>query len=160
LQEELSNYGDDEYILFDCPGQIELYSHVPVFRTFVDALKMWDFRCAAAASSRSTHIPPPSRYPRPSCEYERGLPNPLKLTLTLTLGLAPLWWCACRIAAVYLLDANFVNDGSKFIAGTMQALSAMTMLEVPHVNVRVCLFSLRSFVGPAELALALSLVVA
>jgi hypothetical protein len=42
----------------------------------------------------------------------------------------------CSIAAVYLLDANFVNDGSKFIAGTMQALSAMTMLEVPHVNVR------------------------
>jgi hypothetical protein len=54
----------------------------------------------------------------------------------LTLSLGALWWCACSIAAVYLLDANFVNDGSKFIAGTMQALSAMTMLEVPHVNVR------------------------
>jgi hypothetical protein len=32
-------YGDDDYLLFDCPGQIELYSHLSVFRTFVEYLK-------------------------------------------------------------------------------------------------------------------------
>eukprot|EP00976_Prorocentrum_cordatum_P030329 617696-Prorocentrum_minimum.AAC.1 len=44
LQEELKDFSDDDYLLFDCPGQIELYSHVPVFRTFVDSLRMWDFK--------------------------------------------------------------------------------------------------------------------
>mmetsp|Transcript_27873 Transcript_27873/g.38536 ORF Transcript_27873/g.38536 Transcript_27873/m.38536 type:complete len:272 (-) Transcript_27873:156-971(-) len=83
LAEELADYGDDDYLLFDCPGQIELYSHVPVFRTFVDTLRMWDF----------------------------------------------------HVCAVYLLDANFVCDGAKFVAGCMQALSAMVLMEVPHVNV-------------------------
>mmetsp|Transcript_13361 Transcript_13361/g.22556 ORF Transcript_13361/g.22556 Transcript_13361/m.22556 type:complete len:286 (+) Transcript_13361:132-989(+) len=83
LKEELNDFPDDDYILFDCPGQIELYSHVPVFRSFVDALRLWDF----------------------------------------------------NLCAVYLLDVNFVNDASKFIAGCMQAMSAMIMLEVPHVNV-------------------------
>ncbi|KAK3238223.1 hypothetical protein CYMTET_51755 [Cymbomonas tetramitiformis] len=82
LQEMLQDYTDDDYLLFDCPGQIELYSHVPVFRTIVDTLKIWDF----------------------------------------------------RICAVYCLDANFVSDSAKFISGTMQALSAMVMLELPHVN--------------------------
>jgi GTPase SAR1 family protein len=45
LKEELDDFPDDDYILFDCPGQIELYSHVPVFRSFVDALRLWDFKC-------------------------------------------------------------------------------------------------------------------
>lgn len=28
-------------------GQIELYSHIPVLRAFVDQLKVWDFRVCA-----------------------------------------------------------------------------------------------------------------
>lgn len=39
LGEELSGFGDDDYLLFDCPGQIELYSHVSVFRSLVDFLR-------------------------------------------------------------------------------------------------------------------------
>ena len=39
LGEELSGFGEDDYVLFDCPGQIELYSHVTVFKTFVDFLR-------------------------------------------------------------------------------------------------------------------------
>lgn len=39
LGEELAAYGDDDYLIFDCPGQIELYSHLSVFRTFVNFLK-------------------------------------------------------------------------------------------------------------------------
>ena len=39
LGEELAPYGDDDYLIFDCPGQIELYSHISVFRTFVNYLK-------------------------------------------------------------------------------------------------------------------------
>ncbi|KAJ9513782.1 hypothetical protein QJQ45_015526 [Haematococcus lacustris] len=86
LGEELQSwqgYGDDDYLMFDCPGQIELYSHLSIFKTFVDFLR------------------------------NDG-------------------WSVC---AVYCLDAHFVTDVSKFIAGALQALSAMVKLELPHVNI-------------------------
>lgn len=35
---------DDDYILFDCPGQIELYTHLPVIKKLVDQLEKWNFR--------------------------------------------------------------------------------------------------------------------
>ena len=35
----LQAYGEDDYLIFDCPGQIELYSHVSVFRTLVDWMR-------------------------------------------------------------------------------------------------------------------------
>ena len=39
LGEELQSYTDDDYLIFDCPGQIELYSHLNMFKAFVDFLK-------------------------------------------------------------------------------------------------------------------------
>lgn len=39
LHDELSGFGDDDYIFFDCPGQIELYSHISVFKSLVSFLK-------------------------------------------------------------------------------------------------------------------------
>ncbi|CAN1236057.1 GPN-loop GTPase 3 [Linum grandiflorum] len=43
LTEELDNYMDDDYLVFDCPGQIELFSHVPVLRNFVQHLQRKNF---------------------------------------------------------------------------------------------------------------------
>ncbi|XVF81342.1 hypothetical protein PTKIN_Ptkin15bG0147900 [Pterospermum kingtungense] len=43
LTEELDNYLDDDYLVFDCPGQIELFSHVPVLCNFVEHLKRKNF---------------------------------------------------------------------------------------------------------------------
>eukprot|EP00794_Sanderia_malayensis_P015616 gene15615-17190_t len=43
LEEKLGQHEDD-YVLFDCPGQIELYTHIPVMRRLVDSLHKWDFR--------------------------------------------------------------------------------------------------------------------
>ena len=40
-----------------------------------------------------------------------------------------------RIAAAYLLDSQFVGDAAKFMSGVLCCLSAMTALELPHVNV-------------------------
>jgi hypothetical protein len=40
-----------------------------------------------------------------------------------------------RVAACYLLDSQFVADIGKFISGVLCCLSAMTALELPHVNV-------------------------
>ncbi|KAL9319849.1 hypothetical protein ACSQ67_011688 [Phaseolus vulgaris] len=47
LTEELDNYLDDDYLIFDCPGQIELYSHVPVLKNFVEHLKRKNFSVCA-----------------------------------------------------------------------------------------------------------------
>ncbi|RAL47800.1 unnamed protein product [Cuscuta campestris] len=43
LTEELENYLEDDYLVFDCPGQIELFSHVPVLKNFVEYLKNKNF---------------------------------------------------------------------------------------------------------------------
>ncbi|KAL0023075.1 hypothetical protein WJX79_009603 [Trebouxia sp. C0005] len=52
LGEELEGYGDDDYLVFDCPGQIELYSHATVFRTFVD----WMRALAAMVQLELPHV--------------------------------------------------------------------------------------------------------
>lgn len=83
LDAELANYNDDDYFLFDCPGQIELYSHLTVMRELVDFLQNMDF----------------------------------------------------RIAGVYCIDVNFMEDPSKFLSGGLAAMSAMVNLELPHINV-------------------------
>ncbi|KAA0201615.1 hypothetical protein HAZT_HAZT005342 [Hyalella azteca] len=73
---------EDDYTLFDCPGQIELYTHMDVMRNLLDVLQSWNF----------------------------------------------------RICAVFVLDSHYMVDASKFLSGSLTALSAMMKLEVPHVN--------------------------
>jgi hypothetical protein len=82
LQEAIDDIEDD-YLLFDCPGQIELYTHIPVMRQFVDHLRSSNF----------------------------------------------------YICGVFVIDAQFLVDASKFASGVLSALSAMVNLEIPHVNV-------------------------
>ncbi|KAF3578589.1 hypothetical protein DY000_02033242 [Brassica cretica] len=43
VDEELDNYRDDDYLIFDCPGQIELFTHVPVLKNFVAHLQQKNF---------------------------------------------------------------------------------------------------------------------
>ena len=40
-----------------------------------------------------------------------------------------------NLCATYLLESTFVIDRAKYFAGTLSAMSAMIMLEIPHVNV-------------------------
>ena len=84
LDEALDNFGEDDYLLIDCPGQIELYSHLPVMRTLASHLQKKGFKAVG----------------------------------------------------VYLMDALFVTDHAKMLAGNLAALSAMVAMELPHVNVR------------------------
>lgn len=85
ITDELENVTEDYLIIIDMPGQIELYTHVPI------------------------------------------LPN---LVRSLTRGSVNMNLCAA-----YLLESTFVIDRAKFFAGTLSAMSAMLMLEVPHVNI-------------------------
>lgn len=86
LTDALDGLTEDYLIIFDMPGQIELYTHIPILPTLM-----------------------------------RFLSQPGALDI--------------RMAAVYLLEATFVVDRAKFFAGTLSAMSAMLMLEVPHINV-------------------------
>lgn len=86
LTEALDSLTEEYLILFDMPGQIELYTHIPILPALI-----------------------------------KHLSQPGSLDI--------------RMAAVYLLEATFVVDGAKFFAGTLSAMSAMLMLEVPHINV-------------------------
>ena len=83
LEEDLSCY-DNDFLLVDCPGQIELYTHYPIMQQLV---KFFDqqlgYRCVAA----------------------------------------------------YLMEGQFVQDHSKFFAGTLTALATMVQLEIPHINI-------------------------
>lgn len=86
LTESLDSLTEDYLIIFDMPGQIELYTHVPILPSLV-------------------------RF----------------LTRTGALDI--------RLCATYLLESTFVVDRAKFFAGTLSAMSAMIMLEVPHLNI-------------------------
>jgi GTPase SAR1 family protein len=82
LEDELQDYEDD-YLIIDCPGQIELYTHFNIIKDLTSTLQSLNY----------------------------------------------------RICGIYLLDAQFVEDTSKFFSGVLSAMSAMLQLEIPHINV-------------------------
>ena len=86
LTEAIDPLTEEYLIIIDMPGQIELYTHIPVVPALVKHL---------------TH------------------------TGSLNVNLC----------ATYLLESTFVVDRAKYFAGTLSAMSAMVMLEIPHVNV-------------------------
>lgn len=40
---EIVGEHEDDYILFDCPGQIELYTHLTAMKKLVKQLQNWNF---------------------------------------------------------------------------------------------------------------------
>eukprot|EP00053_Salpingoeca_punica_P006988 m.64794 g.64794 ORF g.64794 m.64794 type:complete len:272 (+) comp13949_c0_seq2:76-891(+) len=53
---------DDDYIVFDCPGQIELYTHIPVMRKFTEHLQSLDYRVVAVYLLDSQFIDDPAKF--------------------------------------------------------------------------------------------------
>jgi len=47
LEEQFDSFGEDEYIIIDCPGQVELYSHLPIMRDMACTIMSWDVRLCA-----------------------------------------------------------------------------------------------------------------
>ena len=39
------------------------------------------------------------------------------------------------LCSIYMLDITFIQEKDKFVSGIMMALSAMMMLELPHLTV-------------------------
>ena len=42
--EECLGEVDDDYFIIDCPGQIEIYTHLDIMGRFVATLEQWDIR--------------------------------------------------------------------------------------------------------------------
>lgn len=109
LTEQLESFVEDDYLLLDCPGQIELYTHIPV---------MNKVRGSLLQSARLRH------------------PFPQHAAAVLLLQVADaLKSFGFNVCTVYCLDALFVTDAAKLIAGNLTALASMIHLELPHINV-------------------------
>ncbi|KAI9679044.1 MAG: ATP binding protein [Trizodia sp. TS-e1964] len=102
LTEAIDPLSEEYLIIIDMPGQIELYTHIPVLPTLIK-----------------------------------------HLTRTGALNI--------NLCAAYLLESTFVIDRAKYFAGTLSAMSAMIMLEIPHVNVLSKMDLVKDMVGRREL---------
>ncbi|KNB41481.1 hypothetical protein JH06_5129 [Blastocystis sp. subtype 4] len=82
LEDELSQFDEDGYFVFDCPGQIELFTHFSFLGDITTRLTEFGF----------------------------------------------------RLISVYLMDCPFISDESKYLSGSLMALSSMLQLGLPHLN--------------------------
>ena len=62
LVQELQEFSDDCFILFDCPGQIELYSHLDVMNRLSAAITKNGFMICAAYCADGTYLNEPTKY--------------------------------------------------------------------------------------------------
>lgn len=60
--EECLGEVDDDYFIIDCPGQIEIYTHMDLMRRFVNTLEQWDIRVCAAYLLDSQFLVEPSKF--------------------------------------------------------------------------------------------------
>jgi GTPase SAR1 family protein len=56
LEDELDCFAEDDYLLLDCPGQIELYTHVPVFKRVAECLRAKGFNVCVVYCVDSTFV--------------------------------------------------------------------------------------------------------
>lgn len=61
LEEEIGNY-DDDYLIFDCPGQIELYTHFPIMRRLCETLTRLNMSICGVYCLESQFIEDKSKY--------------------------------------------------------------------------------------------------
>ena len=62
LLDELQEFSEDSFILFDCPGQIELYSHLDVMSKLSAAITKNGFYLCASYCADGTHLTEPTKY--------------------------------------------------------------------------------------------------
>ena len=62
LIDELSEFAEDSFILFDCPGQIELYSHLDVMQRLSAAITKNGFYLCASYCADGTFLNEPTKY--------------------------------------------------------------------------------------------------
>lgn len=62
LEDKLESYVDNDYLIFDLPGQIELYTHFPVMKLLVRKLESLDFRIQSLYLLDSQFMADPAKF--------------------------------------------------------------------------------------------------
>lgn len=62
LQEQLDQFGEDDYVILDCPGQVELYSHLPIMKTIVNCITSWGYRLVVVYLIDSLFVLEPAKF--------------------------------------------------------------------------------------------------
>jgi GPN-loop GTPase len=62
LQEALDEFADEDYLLIDCPGQIELYTHMTVVRDFGKALQRLGYNVCGVYAIDCTFVSDASKF--------------------------------------------------------------------------------------------------
>jgi hypothetical protein len=80
LKDELDQFGEDEYVILDCPGQMELYTHLPIMRNLMKLLTMWGYRVVGAYLMDSLFVLESSKFISGcmlslSCMLQLGVPH-------------------------------------------------------------------------------------
>ena len=56
FEDQLGDLGVDDYVLFDCPGQLELYTHLDIMKKVVNCLQKIGFRLCSVCLVDSTFL--------------------------------------------------------------------------------------------------------
>ncbi|VDN08992.1 unnamed protein product [Dibothriocephalus latus] len=104
------------YVLFDCPGQVELYCVSGAFRRLLSFLTL-------------THLPT-STIPD-SNQQVISLPKPV----IEAPSQSDLYGLGLRLSSVHLVDSHYCTCPGKFISVLLTSLVSMLQLGLPHVNV-------------------------
>ena len=62
LEEQISDYGDNNYFLIDCPGQLELYSHYNIIKNLTNYLRRAGINIMSVFCLDSTFITEQSKF--------------------------------------------------------------------------------------------------
>lgn len=118
----------DTYFLFDCPGQVELYTHHESMTRILERLNKEAFRVSQATDTVLHH------------------------GMWIAHACCPAVCLPTQLAAVHLVDAQHCKDGGHFISMALTSLATMMRLELPHVNVLSKIDLFQRFGMPRALA--------
>ncbi|BHF60041.1 GPN-loop GTPase 2 [Sparganum proliferum] len=104
------------YVLFDCPGQVELYCVNGAFRKLLFFLTLTPLPTNTTLGSKQQDLSLPE--PDMEAPSQSNLPG---------LGL--------RLSSVHLVDSYYCTSPGKFISVLLTSLVSMLQLGLPHVNV-------------------------
>lgn len=62
LEEQLESFVDNDYLIFDLPGQIELYTHFPFMKSLMRKMEQWGFRFQAVYLLDSQFMSDPAKF--------------------------------------------------------------------------------------------------
>lgn len=113
LEKKIAEHKED-YVLFDFPGQIELYTHNDCIRNIVQKLLKKGHRVRPKASERKKNAS--------MCSW----------MLTFFSHVVHPY---AQLTAVNLVDSHYCADSPKFIAVMLTSVTLMLQLEMPAVNV-------------------------